>query len=248
MLQTVAQQPGLQPAIGAHFLLQGLERLQPCRQLSLTGRGLIHLLLLTPALGFQLGQHILQFLQTGLRHGGRLAGLCQLVLQVAQARFIRRGQRIAVGLQAFTPAAQLTRLLFDVALLGSQHLNLLLHLRDAGTLVIGTALRHPKSVFELGQLPGLVFHLCSQQLRLLGTGQGLIVEPGQFSLSTLAAGGPLQGLVGQRLQPLLDPLTPLHHEANLCLEPTDFGTGLIQQALGLVHLVACRVVGLAHRL
>ena len=248
VLQAVAQKPGLQAAIGAHLLLQGLERFQPRRQLRLAGRGVVHILLLTPALRFQLGQRILQFLQARLCQGGRIAGLRQLVLQVAQSGFVWRGQGIAVGLQAFKPTAQLTRLLLDVALLGSQHLDLLLHLRDAGPLVIGTALCQPKSVFELGQLPRLVFHLGSQQLRLLGAGQGLIIEPDQFSLSTLSASGPLKGLVGQRLQPLLDPLTPLDHEADLCLEPADFGTGLIQQTLGLVHLVACRVVGLAHRL
>jgi hypothetical protein len=48
------------------------------------------------------------------------------------------------------------------------------------------------------------------------------------------------------MQALLGALAAFHDKADFSFQATHFGAGFVQQALGLVDLVARRVVGLAH--
>ena len=76
---------------------------------------------------------------------------------------IGRIQRISISHQAFAPECELARLVFNVALIGREHLNLLLNLRHAASLLIGFGLRLTQSFFQLWQGLGLIFNLRSQR-------------------------------------------------------------------------------------
>ena len=100
--------------------------------------------------------------------------LASWLCRFEQARFVGRGQRIAVGRQAFAADVELARLLFDVALVGGQHLNLLLHLRDAGALLVGARLGLAQRLFQIGQGLRLLFHLGGQHLGLFFASMRLV--------------------------------------------------------------------------
>ena len=103
------------------------------------------------------------------RQGLILAGLgrCVLLIEVDQAGFVRSVQSIAVGQQALPAHTQSTALLFDVALVSRQNLDLLLHLRHAATLFIGRGLCGTQRFFERRQPARLFFVLGRQQLGML---------------------------------------------------------------------------------
>ena len=111
-------------------------------------------------------------------------------------------------------------------------------------LLVGVALAGAQGVFQVGQAPRPVLDLGGQQFGFssassAGTGQA-------FELGMASRGGPAMGnLLGQLDQALLHALAPFHHVADLGFQAPDIGRGLIQPALGLVHLVARSVVGLA---
>ena len=136
-------QPRLELVIGLHFFLQGLEGFQTSRQIGLFGLLGIHRLLGGASRLIQLRHLRLQLFQLRAGHFGAQLGLLQLLFQVVQAHFIGRGQGIAVGAQALMTRRQRTALLFDVALIGGQHLNLLLHLRHTAALLVAALLGHP---------------------------------------------------------------------------------------------------------
>ena len=50
----------------------------------------------------------------------------------------------------------------------------------------------------------------------------------------------------ERDQALLHALAPFHHKADFGLQTPHVRAGFVQQALGLIHLVACGVMRLAH--
>ena len=129
------------------------------------------MLLRTPGL-VELGHAHLQLVQTRLQHAGGLLCLIQLFLQILQTRFIRHGQGVFIGTQALAPHLGLARLLFNAALLRRQHLDLLLHLRDAGALLVGFDLGQTQRVFHVGEELRLLFQLSGQQLGLLFAHQG----------------------------------------------------------------------------
>ena len=103
--------------------------------------------MLTP-LRLEFGHTVLQRLQLGLRIAGRLHSLGQLQLQPSQVGLVGLGQRLTACLQPLPPTSQLMRLLLYATLLSGQHLYLLLHLGDNGTLVGGAALGLAQAIFE----------------------------------------------------------------------------------------------------
>jgi len=136
-------------------------------------------------------------------------------------------------------------LLVQAALLGGQHLNLLLHLTHAGALFVGAGLGRAQGIFQGGQGTGLLFALGGQHFRLLFGAHQLLGQLLQLGFGVLAARGPGGDLLLQLLQAQFDALAAFHHKADLGFELAHFGAGLVQPALGLVHLVTSGVVGLA---
>ena len=243
-VEAVPGQPRLELAVGLDLLLQGLERFHPRRQIRLLVALAVGRLLPCAAVLVELRHLLLQFVQPalgGFRHflrGGELG------LKLAEARFVGSLQRLVVGGQAFAPLAELARLLLDVALVGRQHLDLLLDLGHMAALLGGGRLGLPQRIFEVGQLLGLLLDLRRQQHRLLfgidaprrqrfGLRQGFVL-----------ARGPLRRLLLQLDQPLLDALAAFHHEADLGLQPAHFRAGFVEAALRLVDLVARGIVRL----
>ncbi len=106
--------------------------------------------MLALAVVIELRHLLLQLVQLGIRCFGGFLGRGQLLLQVDQARLVGRGQGIAVSQQALAALGQLAALFFDVALVGGQHLDLLLHLGHAATLLAGAGLGLAQGFFELG--------------------------------------------------------------------------------------------------
>ena len=96
----------------------------------------------------EFGHTVLQRLQLGLRFAGRLHSLGQLQLQPSQVGVVGLGQSLTACLQPLPPTSQLMRLLLYATLLSGQHLYLLLHLGDNGTLVGGAALGLAQAIFE----------------------------------------------------------------------------------------------------
>jgi len=169
-------------------------------------------------------------------------------LQVDQPGFIGCRHRVAVRTQAFAAAVELARLLLDAALVCGQHLYLLLHLGHAGALLVGGFLRLAQGFFQIGQRLGLVLDLGGQQLGFFFAKRGQFKQVFNFFLRLIPARGPLCGLLLKGDQALFDALAAFHHKTDLGFQSADLGTGLVQQALRLVDLIARRVVGLAHRL
>ena len=224
--------------------MQRLQRFQPCGQLGLPGRLLVHRLLGGAAFVVQLGHAVLQFLQHGVVQLGQLLCAGQLGLRFHQTAFVGRGQCVAVSGQTLAALVELAALLFNVALLGGQHLNLLLHLGHAGALFVGAGLGLAQAVFQRGQGHALLFALCRQHDRLVfgfqhGFGQLLQLHAGVF-----AARAPGADLLFKLHQALLYPLAAFHHKANLRFQLAHLGSGFVELALRLVHLVASGVVRL----
>ena len=137
-------------------------------------------------------------------------------------------------------------MLVDVALVCGQHLNLLLHAAHAGALFVGLGLRAAQRVFQLGQAFALLFGLGMQQLRFFFAVHGLRSQGFNFGMGIALARSPVHHLFFQLTQPLLNPLAAFYNKSYFCFQAAYFGAGLIQQALRLVDMVACAVVGLAH--
>ena len=92
----------------------------------------------------------------------------------------------------------------------------------------------------------MLFHLRGQHdgffLAIHGHGGQVF----NFLLRLLALRRPMRSLFFDLNQTGFGTLTAFHHKANLRLQTPHFGTGFVQGALRLVHLVAGRIVGLAH--
>ena len=131
------------------------------------------------------------------------------------------------------------------ALLKSQHLNLLLHLRNAGALLAGFGLGCPQHFFKCWQLRVLLFALRGEQFGFFFGLKCLRAQRFGFKRCFALALRPLRCLLFELRQPLLYPQSAVHHKAYLGLEPTHVAAGLIQFALRLVDVVACSVVRLA---
>ena len=83
--------------------------------------------------------------------------------EIDQALLIGRSQRIFIGHQALAAQAQSAALLFNIALIRCQNLNLLLHLRHRIALRIGGRLRCAQSLFQFWKSVALLFQLRRQK-------------------------------------------------------------------------------------
>jgi len=244
-VQAVLLQPGLEFAVGLHFFLQRTQGFQPRRQIGLPGRFGVDGLLRGTARVVELRHAVLQFLQARVGDFVVLLRAGELRLQVQQALLVGRGQGVPVGAQLLAPRAELARLLLDAALLGCQHLDLLLHLGHRRALLAGPGLRLAQRVFQFGQRALLLFELCRQRDGLLFGLGALRDDRLDLAFSLVLARGPLGDLLLELQQPCLSALAAFDDEADLGLQPADLGAGLVQQALSLIHLVAGGVVRLA---
>ena len=157
---------------------------------------------------------------------------------------VGRGQGLAVGLQPFAAHVELPALVVDVALVGCQHLNLLLHRVHGTPLVVGLLLGAAQRVLELGQAHALLLDLGGQRLGLLLGPHRLLRQLFEFDRGVFLPLAPLGVLLLELHQALLGALAAIDHKTDLGLELADLGTGLVQLALGLVDLVAGTVVRL----
>ena len=187
-----------------------------------------------------------QFVQPAFGHRLRFLRAGKLRVEIDQPRFVGRIQRIAVSRKTLVAQAQRARLLFNIALVGGQHLDLLLHLGHAGALLAGLGLSLAQRFIQRWRLRGVLFVLRHQQLGLFF---GLNRLGGQaFGLDrrVFLARRPLGGLLFQLGQALLDAQPAIHHKADFRLQPADFGAGLVELALRLVDVIAGRIVRLPH--
>ena len=181
----------------------------------------------------------------GLVRGGGLRGLgCQGL----QLRVIGGGQRLAVRAQALGAALQLALLLLHAALLGSQHLNFLLHLRHGAALGIGRSLSGLQTGFQDRQLCIQCLQLRGQRADLVFTTRKRCADLHAVGLGIFAALRPLADLLAQAADALGAALAAVHHKTDFGLQTADLGAGFIQRALGLVDFVTGGVMGLAHLL
>ena len=120
----------------------------------------------------ELRHRVLQFQQARLTDAGHLLRLLQLALQIHQLGLVRGGQGVAVSAQALASGVKLARLLLNAALVGGQHLDLLLHLGHTGTLVVGALLGNAQGILQVGQGLGLLFDLGGEHLGFFLTHHG----------------------------------------------------------------------------
>ena len=137
-------------------------------------------------------------------------------------------------------------MLGQAALLGGQHLDLLLHLRHGGGLLAGGGLCGAMGVFQAGQGVLLLFELRGKTFGLFFGLRVLLCQLFGLRLGLGLAARPFGGLLFQLRQALGGALAVFQHEADFGFQLAHFGAGLIQQALGLIDFAARFVVGLAH--
>ena len=223
----MAGQPGTQFAIGFDFFLQRLQRLQPRGQIRLLCRLCVDPLLQRTPRVVLLRHGSSQFFQTRLSFNLRFLCRHQLRLQAEQPGFVGCVQSVAIGGEALKPVVQGACLFFNIALVSSQHLNLLLYLRGLHPLRIGLALRGTPAIFQRGQLVRLLFGLGSQQF---GFFFGLHCQAFQcfgFNGGIFLALGPLRCLGCQLQQPLLNAQAAIHHKADFSFQPAHLGAGFV---------------------
>ena len=115
------------------------------------------------------------------RRGGQFGALrgSHCWRRFARRCLVGRGQGVPVGAQAFMALRPAGGLFVDAALLGGQHLDLLLHLHHAARCCSLALLGLAQGVFQVGQLHGLLFDLGGQGSALL---LGVLARrrPGRF--------------------------------------------------------------------
>ena len=247
-VQPVARQPGLELALGLHPFLQGTQGRQARRQPGLLGALGIGRLLLGAALVFQCRGLGLQLVQPALGNGLGLVGGSALLAHIVDPLQIGRAEGAALGLQPLTPGLVVAALLVDVAAVRSQQLDLLLHLVDLAALRAGPRLGRAQRVLGVGQPHRLLFGLGRDDLGLLVGAGHLLANRFLLSHGGIVFFEPLRGLRLQIGQPLLHPLTAVHHVADALFEPAHVQRGLGQRALRRVQAVTGGVMGLAHAL
>ena len=215
-------QPRLQTALRLHLGLQRTQRVKTRGDVGQLGRFAVDRFLRLTSLRVKCWQLRGQFLQpalTALRLHGRGP---VLVFQTGQTNHVGGRQTAFFCAQFFTPRAQLARLLFHVAAVGRQHLNLLLHLRHGGTLLIALGLRSTHGIFQRWHVRLLLAGLLGLQSSLrLRTGHLL----GQVFHFGLRAGLALCPLLVLRLQlghPRLRTVSAFDHVTNALFQAADF--------------------------
>ena len=173
-VEAVLGQPGLELAFGLHFVLQGTQGLEAGAEFGQASR-----LRLAVGLGrlagvIERGHRLGQLAQAGLDEA--LLFLTRLVLaaQIGQAQLVGGGQGLHLGAQALAALLDLARLFVEVARLGGQKLDLLLHLPRHLALIVGSLGGRAHGVFERRHVAGQLFGLRRQDLGLLLTGGHLL--------------------------------------------------------------------------
>ena len=246
ILQAVFVQPGRESLVGAQLFLQGFQGFLTGLQLHQLGRLLVAGLLRLTSVVFHFLGHVFQGLQLGLALGRAFFGFGQLRLQLLQMRVFRQGQGLLIGLQTGLALLELAGLLLHATLLGSQHLDLLLHLVHQGGLGMNLLLGIAPELLKFGQLFGFQGQVILQtsQLRLRRV---LVVKKVlRFFLRLGALAAPLFNLRLNLNQAFFSALTAFHHETDFSFQPTHFSTGLVELSLGLIHLFTGFVMRLAN--
>ena len=186
--------------------------------------------------------------QLGLGDLVRGSGLRGLGRQGLQLRIVGRGQGLAVCTQALGAALKLALLLLHAALLSSQHLDFLLHLRHGAALGVGCGLGGLQTGLQDRQLRVQRLQLRCQRADLVFATLQRCADLHAVGLGVFAALRPLADLLAQAADALGAALAAVHHKTDFSLQTADFGAGLIQRALGLVDFVTGGVMGLPHLL
>ena len=163
----------------------------------------------------------MQLVQLRIQHLGRFLGGLQLGLGLLDTLIVRCIQAPTICLQTLAPHLQLLRLLLQVALIGREHLQLLLDLDHLVALRISLVLRGLQRFFIAGQLSRLLLELRLEQCRLLGHLFGLFEQGFTLEGRLLGLLGPVGDLVLQLRQALLRALAALHHIPDLGFQTTD---------------------------
>ena len=245
--QAMLVQPGLELALGLHLVLQRTQRFQPGAEFGQPARFAVHPVLRGAALFVQAGHLLGQFVQPRLGQLQRFLGLGLLGGKGFDARRVGRLQALPFAGQALAPALELARLFLHAAVLGRQHLDLLLHLRHQRTLLVAGRLRGAHGVLEGGQIQRLLLCLRRQHGGLLLAGHHLRRDRLEFHTGGRLAVGPLRVLLRQLGQPGLGPPPAFDDIADAFLEPAHFQRRHAQGALLRVQFVIGRVMRLAHR-
>ena len=132
---------------------------------------------------------------------------------------------------------QRARLFVDVAAVGGQQLDLLLHLGHLAALLVAARLRDTHGIVECRQLLRLLLGLRGQQLGLLVGGADLLRSDRELACSVAAALLPGAVLRLQLVHALHRALAAFDDVADALLEPADFERGFGQQALRTMQLV-----------
>jgi len=245
--QAVALEPGLELAFGLHLVLQRTQSVEAGADVGLGGRFAVHRVLRGAALGVERRHLFGQLVQPRIGFVARFVGSRFLRLQGLESRHVGRLQTLALAGQAFTPALQLPRLLFDVAAVGRQHLDLLLHLRHRAALLVAGVLRRAHGVVQRRQLQRLLLGLRHQRFGLLFGADDLLGDVFQLDAGGVAPLGPARVLRLQLGQPRLGTLAAFDDVADALFEPADLQRRFGQRALLFMQRITCGVMRLAHR-
>ena len=115
---------------------------------------------------------------------------------------VGRSELTTLGAELVAPGMRLAALVVPAARLGGQDLDLLLHGRDAGTLLAGARLRVAHGVLERRQRFRLLLRTRNEHLGLLLSGVDLLGNLCQFGLRIAAALHP-QRMLGLQVGQLL---------------------------------------------
>ena len=157
-----------------------------------------------------------------------------VALQLLQPLQVGRGQALALAAQPLAALLQLARLLVDVAALGGQHLDLLLHLgHRAALLVAALPARRARASSSAGQLLRLLLGLRGLQLRPAPRPRRSASAMRSSSASRLGLALRPIGRSAPSARPgaACDALAAFDHVADALFEPAHLQRGLGQLAL-----------------
>jgi hypothetical protein len=247
-LQPVAAQPGLELAVGLHLLLQRAQGSQPGAGLRQRGGLAAGAVLRGAALLVERGELFLLFVQPRFGLFALFAGGGFLGSQRVEPRRIGRRQAGAFARQPLAPRVQRPRAFVDVAVVGGQQLDLLLHLRHGQPLPAAGGLRGAQRVVQRRQGQHAVLGLRGQHGGLLVGGLDAQGDVVQLAARRLLALGPLRVLRTQLGQPLPGALAAVDDVADALFEPAHFQRRFGQFALLAVQRIAGLVLRLPQRL
>ena len=247
-VEAVLRQPGLELAFGLDLLLQRAQRVEARAQIRLLRAFGVDAVLPDAALVVQRRHLLAQLVEPRVGDREGRVGNGVLLLQFGQPLRIGRGELMALGGEPVAARVELAVLVVEVAALGREHLNLLLHRGDLAALLVAGVLRRAQCVFQGRQVARLLLGLRGQQLALLAGRGDLPGDLFELEPGVGLARQPLLVLHRQFEQPLLDARPALDHIADALLQPAHLERRLGQRTLVQVQFVARGVVPGADRL